>query len=93
MHAYEEDSAGIQVYRPSGHPLPAARGRTGFEIKGNGEFIQYEPGPADVPQAVPGRWRAEDAEQIRVDLDGGSPRSFTLTIVTVDDQLLRVRQT
>lgn len=92
IHAHEEDTDDVQVYRPSEHTFPPSRGRTGFEIKDNGEFIQYEIGPNDAPQPVPGRWHREGAQRIRVDLEGGKYRSFTLTIVSVDDQVLRVRQ-
>lgn len=84
VHAHEEDIAGVEVYRLQGVPLPPAFGRTGFEIKPSGEFIQHEPGPADEPQRVPGRW------QLQVELDDG--RSFSLSIVAVEADVLKVRR-
>jgi hypothetical protein len=92
LHAHEEDTDDVQVYRPSEHAFPPSRGRTGFEIKANGAFMQYAIGPNDVPQPVPGRWHREGAQRIRVDLEGEAQRSLRLTIVSVDNQVLRVRQ-
>jgi hypothetical protein len=90
FHSHEEDTGDVEVYRPSDHTFPVSRGRTGFEIQPDGTFIQHDIGPSDVPQRVPGRWKAEDGRWIRVELNGAEQRSFTLTIIEVGDQVLKV---
>lgn len=90
MHAHEEDVDDAAQYRPQGEPLPPAFGRTAFEIKRNGDFVQHEPGPADAPQRVLGRWTSQGTRQLHVELHDG--RSFTLDILALDDQLLTLRR-
>ncbi len=90
IHCHEEDTGEVEVYRPSDHALPPARGRTGFEIQADGTFIQHDIGPADVPEWVPGRWNAQGARRMVVELDGAEQCSFPLQIVEVDDQVLKV---
>jgi hypothetical protein len=90
VHAHEEDTGDVEVYRPQGTPLPPAFGRTAIEIKRNGDFIQHDIGPADEPLRVAGHWNAEGTRQLHVELRDG--RAFTLNIVALDDQLLKVRR-
>jgi hypothetical protein len=66
VHAHEEDSGDVQVYRPADHPLPPARGRRGFELKPDGELILYGPGPSDRPVATTGRWSSSGAGRVRL---------------------------
>ena len=44
IHSHEEDTEDKKVYRPSTFEFPPSRGRDGFEIKENGEFILSFPG-------------------------------------------------
>jgi hypothetical protein len=55
-HSFEEDSGGVEVFRPDGVSLPPAFGRDGFEMRADGTFIQQGIGPADGIVQVPGRW-------------------------------------
>jgi hypothetical protein len=55
-HAYEEDSDGEMVFRPEGHPLPPARGRTSIELRADGSYVESAPGPVDVPVESSGSW-------------------------------------
>ncbi len=92
IHSHEEDTAEAKVYRPSHYPLPPARGREGFEIKENGEFVQYGIGPDDRPQIVAGRWKAEGANRIGVSLKDRGRKSYTLDIVSCDENILRIKR-
>lgn len=90
VHAYEEDSPGVMVYRPAGYPLPPARGRRGLEFAADGTFTERPLGRADVPGRRTGRWASADAEGHRLALDvPGAERQ--LKVLYVDDQVLRVR--
>jgi hypothetical protein len=47
------------VFRPEGHPLPPARGRTSIELRPDGTYVESAPGPVDVPLASSGSWKLE----------------------------------
>jgi hypothetical protein len=66
VHAHEEDTGDMQVYRPADHPFPPARGRRGFELKPGGELILYGPGASDRPTATAGRWSSSGAGRVRL---------------------------
>lgn len=80
------------VYRPRGYQLPLARGRSGFEIRPDGEFRQYDMGPVDRSVPIPGHWQLTGPDTIRVDLEGQPDRSHTLHIVSSGEDMLKVRQ-
>lgn len=56
IHSREEDSEGLEVYRPEGFGFPPSFGREGIEMRKDGEFIQDDIGPADGVMQVSGRW-------------------------------------
>ena len=64
VHSREEDEGELRVYRPAGYDLPPARGRRGIEFRPGGELLVYGPGPADKPEAKPGRM--DDVEIVSV---------------------------
>jgi hypothetical protein len=91
VHSREEDKEGTKVYRPSDYDFPPARGRKGFEIKEDGEFIKYEIAPDDRLKPVVGHWKEMGEDKIRVEFEGAEQESFTLDIVSVDDRTLNVK--
>jgi hypothetical protein len=88
VHSREEDTGGVQVYRPSDYAFPPARGRRGFEFRAGGEFVAYGPGPADKPQATVGRWEAPGPRRARVST-GAEPQE--LEIVSIEPDRLTLR--
>jgi hypothetical protein len=90
VHSHEEDSGDVEVYRPLGWPLPPARGRSAFEIKPDGEFVRYRPGPADVSAGRRGRWEALAPDRIAVSLPDESPHE--LEICCVGPEVLKIRR-
>ena len=42
------------VFRPADRPFPPARGRTSFELRPDGTYVETSPGPVDVPEDVHG---------------------------------------
>ncbi len=89
VHSHEEDRAGEEVDRPLGWRFPLARGRSAFEIKPDGEFVEHGPGPVYVSVANKGRWQAVTADRISVSLSGG--KSYELHVSSVGPGLLKVR--
>lgn len=59
VHSHEEDTAEEMVFRPADRELPPARGRTAFELRADGTYVESEPGPVDVPVESSGRWSLE----------------------------------
>jgi hypothetical protein len=90
IHSFEESTGDVDVYRPRGFEFPPAFGRRGLEISANGDFVLHAIGPADGTIAIPGHWIAEDFDHIGVCLQDRAP--FTLTIVSVDDDVLRLER-
>jgi hypothetical protein len=88
IHSFEESTDNEDVYRPVGFDFPPAFARRGLEIKENGEFVLHAIGPADGTVEVPGYWTAVRPSELSVCLEGRPP--LTLTIVSVDDDVLRV---
>jgi len=82
----------VSVFRPSDYKFPPSRGRRGFEIKKNGEFILHEIGSTDKPIRMVGNFSVEGRDKIKVNHTGSSP--FTLRIVAIEDNgnILRVER-
>lgn len=89
-HSHEEDSEGIKVYRPSEYNFPPSRGRDGFELKENGEFIRYGVGATDKQEAVVGRWIPEGENKIQVFFDNQNNQSFIIDLVSSDENVLKI---
>ena len=89
IHSYEEDEAGIRVFRPAGYSFPPARGRDGFEIRATGEFILRSPGPTDRTQSTRGTWIRDGPSHIRVFLPN-EEQGREIRIVEVTTDILRI---
>jgi hypothetical protein len=89
MHSREEDESGVKVYRPAEYTFPRARGRTGFEIRANGEFVHVGIAPTDGLSEVVGRWSSAGPGRISVDL--GERGAMLIEIMTCESGLLKVR--
>ncbi len=89
-HSFEEDSGGVEVFRPDGASLPPARGRDGFEMRADGTFIQEDIGPADGIVMVPGRWTLLGPARVAAFFDGARP-DYAFEVLEVDDSVLRRR--
>lgn len=92
IHSYEEDTKGVKVFRPSHYNFPPARGRIGFEVKENGQFIQYRIGPTDRVVKVSGRWKAEGRDKILVYFENKEIASFTINIISYTNDILRIKK-
>jgi hypothetical protein len=90
IHSFEESTDEADAYRPLGFAFPPARGRHGLEISSGGDFVLHAIGPGDGTIPIPGHWTAAGSDQLSVCLQDRPP--FTLTILSVDDDLLRIKR-
>jgi hypothetical protein len=92
VHSFEEDTAGIQTYRPAAYNFPLARGREGFEVKANGIFVLHRIGPADGIEKAEGSWSLQEENTIRVSFKNADIAPYTLHIFQVNDTLLTLKK-
>jgi hypothetical protein len=84
----------VSVFRPSDYNFPPSRGRRGFEIRRNGEFILYEIGPDDRPVKKVGEFKVEGPNKIKVYFEDKNKSAFSLGIVSLEENnsLLRIER-
>lgn len=84
----------VSVFRPSDYNFPPSRGRRGFEIRRNGEFILYEIGPDDRPIKKVGEFKVESPNKIKVYFEDKNKSAFSLRIVSLEENnsLLRIER-
>jgi hypothetical protein len=75
IHAFEEDSAEGDVYRPETEAIPLSRRpRQRLELAPDGSAQVWIPGSDDRPRAGQARWHSEGEEiVVNVAADGGRP--------------------
>lgn len=91
VHAHEEDSGELMIFRPAEHELPPSRGRQSFELRPDGSFSESGLGPADVPEQASGTWKLENGE--RIVLGGGAAQGVprVMEIACCDGERLVVK--
>ena len=92
IHSHEEDTNEEKVFRPSSYDFPLSRGREGFEIKDNGEFIKYSIAPDDRSKKVVGHWKPEGPDKILVYFDDPKIEPCTLDIKSSEHDALVVKK-
>ena len=88
----EENSGDTLVYRPNTYAFPPSRGRTGFAIKTYGRFEQFDIAPADGLAARPGTWMSDGATRLRIHLTNSREPDYTLEIISLEKQVLKLRR-
>jgi hypothetical protein len=92
VHSREEDTNDALVYRPSDFNFPPSRGREGFEVKKNGEFVHYAIGRDDRSKPIIGHFNVEDPKRLLVLFAEQQLPRFTLKILTCNNDVLRVKR-
>ena len=92
LHAHEEDSSDVLVYRPNTYSFKPSRGRTGFAFEHNGLFTQYDIAPTDGLEGRKGRWEALNDHTLRITLDDKKDPDYRLEILSITPERLRVRR-
>ena len=90
FHSREEDIENIEIYRPLGFNFPLSRGREGFEIKPDGEFVLLPIGSDDRNIKIAGKWRMEN-NKMRVSTADLSYPDFALEILECNENCIKVR--
>ncbi|MDX5481267.1 MAG: hypothetical protein LPK07_06255 [Hymenobacteraceae bacterium] len=94
LHAFEEDEDDVQVYRPNTYDFPPSRGRTGFMLEKYGVARQYDIAPTDGLEEHVGQWKQTGRNELLISLPGNGrpPQSYTLEIVSLKDEVLKVKK-
>lgn len=90
MHSHEEDTRGIEVYRPASYRFPPARGRTGFELSADGRAAYIGIAPADGPDRISGRWEIQPGNQLHITVTEEHVQQMVLTVLSCDSEKLTV---
>lgn len=90
LHSHEEDTDGAERYRRNDYSFPPSRGRTGFEIKEDGEFVEIGIAPGDGEDVREGHWTELGEDRVEVQFDDGD--SYVLTIVSAEEDSLLIRR-
>jgi hypothetical protein len=91
VHAHEEDTEDMMVFRPAGTDLPPSRGRVGFELRADGTFAETGLGVTDVPQEAAGSW-ALDGNTIRLSQGAAQGVPREMHVVAADRVRLVIRR-
>ena len=86
VHSHEEDTDREQVFRPAEHPFPPSRGRTSFELRRDGTYVESSPGPVDAPQESTGSWSL-DGDRLILGAEGDRPGHAWEITGAQDDRL------
>jgi hypothetical protein len=92
VHSYEEDREDVMVYRTPDYKFPLSRGRQGFEIKENNEFIEYDIGPTDRLKRIVGRFEYEGTDRIKIYFEDPEREPVTLNIISCDGNVIRIKK-
>jgi hypothetical protein len=84
------NNEGIITYIAEGSAHAAARGKIGFEIKKGGEFIIHDVSPTDRPRKIIGHYEIIRPSTVKVYLDDQRQQSFSLNIISLQQDILRV---
>ncbi len=93
VHSHEEDTPTERVYRPASYEFPPARGRTGFDLRPDGQCVLQGIGPTDAPQATNCTWQLEDDGTLALYVPaGGTPQRGAMKVVSVSPDRLVVQK-
>jgi len=91
VHEGEKDSDSTRQYRPSNYELPPSRGRQGFTIEKNGNFILKDIAPACGLESFDGKWIQEQNGNIKVNFPKKVEKNFKFEIVRIEIDLLIIK--
>jgi hypothetical protein len=92
LHSHEEDTPTEMVYRPADYAFPPARGRSGFDLKPDGQLIEVGIAPTDGSREVGGTWHLQEGENPILTLMPATSGPRTLQIASVSKDRLTVRK-
>lgn len=90
VHSYEEDSAGVHVYRPHGYSFPAARGRDAWDLDEYGFAVRYAVGDVEGIARDSGNWHLSEDGMLTI-ATAGSRRPMRYQLEYVDSTVMRLK--
>ena len=90
VHSHEEDTDDEMVFRPDDYPFPRSRGRTSFELRPDGTYLESSPGPVDLPVESTGSWSL-DSDRLVLGAEGDRA-GHAWEITSADGERLTVRR-
>jgi hypothetical protein len=90
VHSHEEDTDDEMVFRPADRTFPPSRGRTSFELRPDGTYVETSPGPVDVPEESEGSWSL-DGDRLILGASGDRP-GHAWEITSAEGDRLTVRK-
>lgn len=91
IHSFEEDDKEKTVYRPKSFVFPLSRGREGFQLKSNGEFIYYSISSIDGHERIFGRFKIIDQNKLDIEFPDRNT-SYVMTILSCEKDRLVVQK-
>ena len=91
LHAHEEDSDDIKMYRPNTYSFPPSRGRTGFSLDADGTFRLLAIAPTDGLEEHTGKWEMVNKNIMRITFSENRAENFQLELLAVTADLLKVK--
>lgn len=91
LHAHEEDTDDIKIYRPNTYHFPPSRGRTGFSLDADGTFRLLAIAPTDGLEEHTGKWELEKKNLLQVTFPDKESENFELELISVTEELLKVK--
>jgi hypothetical protein len=92
VHSREEDTNDALVYRPSDFNFPPSRGREGFEVKKNGQFVQYAIGRDDRSKPIIGHFNVYEPNRLDISFEYVRQPPYTFKILKCDDDVLIIEK-
>jgi hypothetical protein len=89
-HSFEEDQAGVRVYRPThSFAFPLSRGgRETLDFSDDGRLVESAPGPDDRPRSTASRWTALGMNRFRL---GGTTPGRVIEVIEATPDVLKLR--
>ncbi len=87
---FSHEEAGARVFVPRARARPSRAPREAMDVNADGTFRSYEPGPADAPSAIPGRWTLAASGRFEATFSDGRP-SLSFDVIAARPDALKLR--
>jgi hypothetical protein len=92
IHSHEEDTPQEMVFRPATYPFPRSRGRSGFELRPDGTYVEAGIAPTDGPKRTQGKWQLHEDGGLALYQNAQTEPSRLMHVVSVEDGRLVIRK-
>jgi hypothetical protein len=92
LHSPNEDTKDSHVYRPRDLNQSPGRARRGFELRGNGDFVNIEVGQTDASTGSEGKWRLVAPNVIEVSHGSSDRPARVMRIVSHSPDRLEIKK-